>query len=283
MNFFDASFLWKEAVISSVLLAAACAMAGVYAILRRVVFLPAALSQFSGFGVMFAFALTEAAHATHGDGTAIPLAASFCCGIGGAVLLGWKEERSGSRESFIGIVWVLSSAFIVLIAGAVPQESYHVEDLIFGNAVVVAPSQMWTAIFASGAVILLHVLGRSVFMFVSFDEETAGAHGLPTRLINALLFGSMGLIIATTTKTIGALPAFAFAILPGCGALRLFSSTGAILAVAGVSAGLCAFAGYWISFARDLPTGACAVTVTGTMTLLMTGIAEFHSRCRNRV
>ena len=60
MSFFDTSFLWFEAVIASVAVAMACAVVGVWAVLRRAVFLPAALSQVSGLGVVLGLYLLGA-------------------------------------------------------------------------------------------------------------------------------------------------------------------------------------------------------------------------------
>ena len=50
-EFFTSYELWKEAVVSAVLLGAVCGLMGVYTVLRRVVFMPAALSQMAGLGV----------------------------------------------------------------------------------------------------------------------------------------------------------------------------------------------------------------------------------------
>ena len=55
MSFIESAFLWKEAVIASTVLAMALSVTGIFVILRRVVFLPAALSQVSGLGVVISF------------------------------------------------------------------------------------------------------------------------------------------------------------------------------------------------------------------------------------
>lgn len=271
MSFWEASFLWREAVIASVFLAMACGVTGVYSIMGRAVFLPATLSQFSGFGVMLAFAATSIHSATHVSVFLVPEAAGITFALVGALWLGWwKEPLRMTRETLIGITYIVASAGIILIADTLPQEQHHVEDLLFGNAVMVEVSQMWVAVVVSIFVLIVHALRTHVFLFVSFDPETASAHGLRVPFHSAALFCIMGLTIAVTTKTIGALPAFAFSVLPGVAAMALFGRTYSVFIASGIIAALCAFLGYWISFVWDLPTGACTTALVAMVAGLST-------------
>ena len=159
----------------------------------------------------------------------------------------------------IGIAYVTAAALIIGVGAKVPQESHAVDDVLFGNAVMTSVPQMIAAIGVSAAVLLLHVLLFRPFMFISFDPMTARAQGLPVRALDAVLFLSMGLVIAVATKTIGAMPVFAFSVLPPAAALRLVGRTRAAFILAPLMGAAAAFTGYYVSFTLDLPTGACTV------------------------
>src|SRR5438477_7381287 len=54
-GFFEGYFLWRDALVVAALAAMLCAYLGVFIVLRRSVFVSAALSQMSGVGVAAAF------------------------------------------------------------------------------------------------------------------------------------------------------------------------------------------------------------------------------------
>ena len=55
IGFFQAYFLWRNAMAAAVIAAALCGYLGVFIVLRRMTFVSAALSQVSGLGVALSF------------------------------------------------------------------------------------------------------------------------------------------------------------------------------------------------------------------------------------
>jgi len=262
MSFWDTSFLWLEAVVASTALAAVCAVVGVYAILRRVVFLPAALSQVSGLGVVLAFALGSALPSLEHNAILAPEVLALVATMVAALALGWmREPRSLSREAMIGAVYIAASALVILIGDRLPQESHEIEDVLFGNAVAVERGQMVLALAVAGAVLAIHAALFRPFLLAAFDPETAQAHGVPRRALDAALFLTMGVTIAVATKTIGAMPVFAFTVLPAIAALQALRDIRAVLVGAALAGAVSAFLGYYASFTLELPTGACTAAV----------------------
>ena len=269
MSFFESAFLWKEAVIASMAVAVITAVTGLYAILRRVVFLPAALSQVSGLGVVAAFFLAASVPALAGTPLTNPWLLALGVTLIAAMLLGWLPEPKGlSREAVIAIAYIGASALVIVMSDLTPREAHHVDDILFGNAVVVEAGQMGVTLVVALVVSLLHALLFWPFLFASFDQETACAHGVPVRLLDALLFATMGLTIAVSTKTIGALPVFAFSVLPPAASLKLAKSTRAIFILAPCLGAATAFFGYYISFKWELPTGACTTLLAAVVFLV---------------
>ncbi|MCP4676296.1 MAG: metal ABC transporter permease [Deltaproteobacteria bacterium] len=269
MSFFETSFLWFEAVVASTAVAAVCALVGVYTIMRRVVFLPAALSQISGFGVVFAFLLVAWFPALEGSRVAGPEVVAAIITLGAALALGWMPEpKRLSREAIIGIAYIVASALVIMIGDRIPQEAHDIKDILFGNAVAVEKSQMYMALAVSGAVLLVHVAMLRPFLLASFDPDTARAHGVPVGVIDAVLFLTLGLAISTATKTIGAMPVFAFSVLPAATALKLFTDIRLVFLSAALIGSASAFFGYWASFSWSIPTGACMVGTAAVFSLI---------------
>ena len=263
MSFWDSSFLWLEAVIAASAVGAACAVVGVYTILRRVVFLPAALSQVSGFGVVLAFLLPAWFVSLEGSFLSHPLIVAAVVTLAASLLFGWMPEpRRLSRDAVIGVAFILASALILIIGDRIPEGGHDIKDILYGNAVAVESSQMVVALVVSVGVIAVHAVLMRPFLFASFDPDTASAHRVPVRAIDAVLFLSIGLTIAVATKTIGALPVFAFGVLPGVAALSAFHDMRRVLVVAAVIGAASAFLGYWLSFVASVPTGPCMAAVT---------------------
>jgi ABC-type Mn2+/Zn2+ transport system permease subunit len=284
MGFFENSFLWLDVVIAAACSAAAAAVVGVHAMLRRVVFLPAALCQLAGLGVVLAFLLGHAFPSRAQSVLCDPRLYAIAFAAVGALVLGLKRETPGTtREWGLGAAYVVASALIVLVGGYIPQEIHDVGDILFGNAITIERGPMIETAVASAAVLLMHgALARS-FVATAFDPQTARAHGVPVGVLDALLFVSMGLAVAMCTRVVGSLPAFAFAVFPGAAAMRLVRGAKAVVTVAALVGALDAFVGYWASFVLSLPTGACMAAVAAAVFLILRVAAALADRVRLRV
>ena len=85
---------------------------------------------------------------------------------------------------------------------------------------------------------------------------------MPVGALNAFLFVSVGLAVALCTRALGALPVFAFSVLPAMAALALTARIGLVFGLATALGTLSGVAGYAISFRAELPVGATQ-TATG--------------------
>jgi ABC-type Mn2+/Zn2+ transport system permease subunit len=120
---------------------------------------------------------------------------------------------------------------------------------------------------------LVHLLLYKEFIFISLDPETAKASGLKTALLNQLLFLSIALTISVASMSVGALPVFAFMVIPSSAALLLTDhlKNAFLLSVGfGVSAAL---VGFYLSFVFSLPTGPTMLSTAALF--LMPGVVKF--------
>jgi zinc transport system permease protein len=101
-------------------------------------------------------------------------------------------------------------------------------------------------------------------VFVGFDPESARVHGLPVRGLETALWVVVAATVSVTTRALGSLPVFAFAVLPAMGALAATRRLSFAVLVAGVLGAASGALGYGLAYFGSLPVGAseavtCAV------------------------
>ena len=253
--FFSSWELFREPALAGLLAGALLGYLGVYVVLRRMVFLSAALSQSAGLGVTLAF--YAQLHLGLSPKLASPTLFATLATLLAALLLLVEERPKGvRRDSALGALYLVGGAGALALGTRVVDEAYDVESILFGSAVAVLPESF--RLLAGTAIVLLglHLWWLRGFLQASFDREGARVRGLPVRLLELALLASLALAISVGTRILGALPVFAFSVLPAMAALRLSANVprGLFLATAlGAASGFC---GYVVAFLYELPVGA---------------------------
>ena len=197
MSFWEARFLWEEPMLAAVLASAMLGYLSFFVVLRRIVFMSAALSQVSGLGVAVAFLVGSLVGITPHRETPLWLDPSlwalvFAC-LGAVATAMPGRSRRVTPESAVALGYLGASAFVLLVLASprIAQEAHEVGDLLFGNAVVVRRQDLWNLGFAALLILLLvhGILFRS-FLFASFDPDTARVSGVPVRTVELVLHPS---------------------------------------------------------------------------------------------
>lgn len=268
MTFLDALPILQNGLLAGVLVALVSAFLGIYVILKRIVFVSAAISQISSLGVACAFLVAGlfGHHASEVKSQFLsgPGATSvvFAC-VAAIILARQVSEKRITRESILGIGYILPAGLTLLILDALSAEAHAIEDILFGNSVFVSVEQLRVQAATAAVVLLIHFVLYKEFIFTSLDPETATASGLRTRLFNRILLLTIAFTISVSIMSIGALPVFAFMVIPASAALTLTERLGSafLLSVSfGVSAAL---VGFYLSFVFSLPTGPAMLTTAG--------------------
>jgi zinc transport system permease protein len=264
MSFWSAFDFWRDSMAAVLLAGGMCAALGVYVVLRRVVFVGAALTQISGVGVALAFWLGSFLAADPHDAPhwLDPRWLSLLAAVVGAVAFSFS--RGGRRlggETLIGLGWVLASAVVLLVLSSkrIVQEAHEVDDLLYGSAVLVRREEVLVLAAVAAAVLAVHVIFFKELLFVTFDAEMAQTLGYRVALWDVVLYGTIGVGISFAIRVVGMIPAFGFLVLPSSAALLLVNRVSAALPVSiafGVGGGAL---GYYVAFTREWPTGASIV------------------------
>ena len=267
--FFDAWELFGTPALAGAVAGALLGVLGVYVVLRRMVFVSAALSQAAGLGVALAFWTRAVAPVVGAVVATIAAAAPFFLR---------RETRAASlRDGQLGLVYLLGSAG-TLAVGTRIVDAEDIPSLLFGSAVVVLDDTFQELCALTALVLLVHLVGVRGFVQSSIDPDGARVRGLPVRLLDIALLVTLSLTISFSTRVLGALPVFAFSVLPAMAALRLSTNVPRALVVAGVFGALCGFGGYVFAFRFALPVGASQTLTAVVLVLLVSAVAPLFKK-----
>jgi zinc transport system permease protein len=259
-DFLAAKEIWQIPLTASIVAGALLGALGVYVVLRRTVFVSAALTQLSTLGLVATLLVEERVH-IETEHAAEQLAVAIAFSVVGALILGAFRPRRLPAEAAIGAAWVTASGLVVLGVSKLVHAAHDLGGMVFGNAVAIPAGDLVALVVVAAICLGLHALFAKEIAFVSFDPETALAVGMAVRRWDAALFLTIGLAIPVSARALGALPVFAFLTLPAAAALLLRSGFRRAFLVAAVIGVVAAGGGYVLSWLWEIPTGATMVAI----------------------
>jgi ABC-type Mn2+/Zn2+ transport system permease subunit len=258
--------LFSDALWGTLIIAVACSTLGVFVVLRRIVFVGAALAQLSSAGIALALWLSGLGLLARGGPASLLLA--FLATLGGVLFFSQETGRGPiPHDATIGVAYaVAAAAGILLIAKAAHGEAHDL--FLQGNILGITRRDAWLLLALAVPVLALIAVFSKEFLFVSFDPDTASTLGYRVKRWNLLLYLVLGLVIAFAMQFAGVMLVFNFLVLPAVSALLLAHSMAATY-VLSVGAALCAsLAGFLISIIYDLPTAPAIIACSGVLTAL---------------
>ena len=262
---FSTVLLFREALYGALVIALACSVLGVYVVLRRIVFVGAALAQISSAGIALALWLAGAGVALGplGHQTSLSLLLT---------LIAVMFFASGARgkippDATIGVTYSVAAAVgILLIAKAASGEAHDI--FIAGNILGITRRDTLVLLGVAIPVLVVHAVFYKELLFVSFDRETARTLGYNVRWWDLLLYLTLGIVIASAMQFAGVMLVFNFLVLPAVTGLLLSQTMGGVFFWSIASALVAAFAGFSLSVPFDLPSGPAISAASGAFVLL---------------
>jgi zinc transport system permease protein len=259
---FELVLSFKDALFGALVIGIACSTLGVYVVLRRIVFVGAALAQLSSAGIALALFLgglgVGLGLVTH------PIALSLIVTLAGALFFAGGTKSRIPQDATIGVTYAAAGAAgILLIAKAAGGEAHDI--FLQGNILGMTRRDVYTLLAVTIPVLLLHIAFYKEFLFVSFDRETARTLGYNVRRWTLLLYLTLGLVIAFAMQFAGVMLVFSFLVLPAVTGLLVARSMTTMFVVSVSSAILAAVVGFALSVPYDLPSGPSIVAASSVI------------------
>lgn len=267
----DTAWFFRTALAGSVLVAVCCAVVGVHVVGRRIVLTGLALPQVAAAGIALSF-LAEGFAGT-GEGTGLAwlrnhdLMALLACMAGAAALMERPGRRGGAGEVRTAAVFCLAGGLSFLLVQGSAAGMEEVRNLVAGDVLGIHEERLAELALFLVPVLLLTALLHRRFLFAAFDPGMAASLGIRTRLHDLLFYACLAVTVARSVHATGTLSSFAFLVLPGAAAMRLWRGEGAVFAGAAALAAAGAASGFLVA-ADDRVNGPVGPTATAVMFLL---------------
>lgn len=262
-----------EIQLIAVVVAASCALPGVFLVLRRMAMMSDAISHAILFGIVIAFFAV-------GD-LASPL---LILGAGATGLLTVVSvellQRSGRvrEDAAIGLVFpVLFSIGVILIARSAGQVHLDTDAVLLGELAFAPFDRLSIAgvdIGPKSLAVMLSILALNVaFIAVyfkelkvaTFDAPLAAALGLAPVLIHYLLMALVSITAVGAFQAVGSILVVALMIAPPASAYLLTDRLSRMLAFSVGIGAITAISGYWLAHMLDASIAGSMATMAGAI------------------
>ncbi|MGC8886320.1 MAG: metal ABC transporter permease [Verrucomicrobiia bacterium] len=270
IEIFSPDFLLRNSLYVSVIVGLVCPLAGIYLVLRRMVFLGVALPQISSLGIAIALSVhiwLGHSDAFHGEEQkTLIYAGAIGLSLISIIWLAFSESKKQIySESRLGAVYAIALAASILILAKCPVAERGWLNLLKGEIVSVSNADLWLTVIGLGVVILCFWRFNREFTLISFDPEMAITLKKNILLWDLFLFLLIGTTIAIAVLTVGPLVAFGFTVIPPLITRLYVKSMRNFMILSSLTSGLAALIGFIIAYKYDLPVGALDVTLLGAV------------------
>lgn len=259
-DFVAAWELFRDPTLCAVVAGAMLGYLSAYVVLRRMVFVSAAVSQAAGLGVALSF--YAGIHWGYEIG---PTSGAVALSLAVSAALVIDPRRLGlSSEALLGLAFALCSAAAIVIGSKITQEANDIQAILFGTAVLVDRADYLRVLYVAIALAVIHLWWFRGLTFASFDPSAARVQRLPVTALHAVMLLSIGVAVGVSARALGSLPVFALSTLPAMAAAMLVRSRlWAVFAVAALLGAAAGGLGYLVAFLRDWPVGASQTLIAG--------------------
>jgi zinc transport system permease protein len=259
----------QRAFLAGIAVAIVCPLIGVFLVLRRLSLLADGLGHVTFAGLAAGFLLGV-----------YPLFAALIAALVGAV--GIERIRTRGRiagDAAIAMFYTAGLAVGVVIVSRAGGFNANVLGYLFGSIAAVAQGDLLTVLALAGVVVALIAVFYKELLYLTFDEGSARAAGLPAVAVNTLLSALAAVTTVAAMRIVGLLLVSSLMVLPALTAIRLAASFRQTLVLAVVAALVAVLAGLTASFYLDTAPGGTIVLVA----LALFGIASLIEGRRSQV
>jgi zinc/manganese transport system permease protein len=269
----DVFEIMKWPLLACLLLPGLLVYLGLHIVRREIIFVDLALAQVAALGTCFGILM----HYEPASWESYALSLAFTFVGAGIFTLTRTHRHRVPQEALIGIVYVFTAAFGILLLSRSPEGNEELRRTLIGEVLLVTPAQVLRTFGLYVGIGLVHWFCRKKFLTISFEPARAEAEGLALRWWDFLFYAMFGWVVTSFVQIGGVLLVFSFLIVPAVCASFLADSLGKKLLIGWVTATVASVAGLWLSYVMDLPTGAAIVCTLGAALLLSMVAARFRA------
>ncbi|MFX1510128.1 MAG: metal ABC transporter permease [Promethearchaeota archaeon] len=218
----------QRVLLASVLIAVIAATTGTFMVFRGLSFLTAGVAHAALGGVALALFLRATGIAPWFD----PILGAVVFAVFVAVMTAYAGERGIAQkmEVAVGVSFALSMSIAVLLMYYLPPTMVPVIwDYLVGDILLLDDLDIILLLGVAFSLIILFILFKKEFVYVSIDMEGSSAHGMHARGYNYLMLIFAAVAIALTIKAVGAILVYAILIAPAAASNEIMKTVNNVI------------------------------------------------------
>jgi zinc transport system permease protein len=251
----DAFFLYgflQRALLAGIFIAVACAILGVFLILRRDAMIGHGLAHITFAGVALGLFLNV-----------MPLVVALIVAVGASLVIMKLKVKAGLHgDTAIAIFSSVGFALGILLTTL--SQSFNVDlfSYLFGEILAIETSEVFFSVILAFVVVILVVLNYHKFMYMTFDRESAKASGVKVDRLDTLLTVLTAVTVVLGMKVVGILLVSALVVIPAAAGLQLASSFKQAICLSTSISIASVVLGLILAFLLDLPASGSIVLLS---------------------
>jgi zinc transport system permease protein len=239
----------QRAFLAGILIAVACAVLGLFLVLRKDAMIGHGLAHIAFAGVALGLFLNV-----------LPLAAALVVSVAAAIAVMRLKDRAGLHgDTAIGIFSSLGLAIGILLASLARSFNVELMAYLFGDILAIEPLEVWLTLVLAAAVLVAVRLNYAKLLYMTFDRESARAAGIPVGRLDTLLMVLTAVTIVLGMKVAGTLLVAALIVIPAAAGLQVAASFRSAVWVSIAVAVVSVAGGLGLSLVLNVPASAAIV------------------------
>lgn len=242
----------QRALLAGIFVAIACALLGVFLILRREAMIGHGLAHVTFAGVALGLFLKV-----------MPLVAALIVAVLAALGIMKLKEKAGLYGD-TAIAIFSSAGFALGLLFVTFAHSFNVDlfGYLFGEILAIETTEVWLSITLAGVVVFIVILNYHKFMYITFDRDSAKVSGIRVNRLDVLLTTLTAITVVLGMKIVGLLLVAALIVIPAAAGLQVASSFKQAILLSSFVALISVALGLLLAFYFDLPASGTIVILS---------------------
>ncbi len=189
-----------------------------------------------------------------------PIFSAIAFSVAAAVgIEGLRNSKRVFSDSVLALFLSGSLAIAVVVLSLAKGFNANLFSYLFGSISTVSPTDVWITVGLAVIVFLNVLLLYKELFFVSFDEETAQASGLPVKRLNLMMIILAAVAVALSIRIVGVLLIGALMVIPVIAAMQYGRSFRTTLFISVAFSLISVIVGLFSSYYLDIASGGAIV------------------------
>jgi len=249
--FFQYNFL-QNAFISAILASIACGIIGTIIIEKKLVMMSGGIAHtaFGGIGLGYFLSIEPIIGA---------LFFSVLSALGIAII---HKKAKTSSDILIGMFWSLGMALGILFIAFTPGYPPDMTSYLFGDILMVSQMDLNITIMLDCIIIFIILAFFDSFKAYLFDEEFAAIIGVPTTVLEYILYVLIALTVVILIRVVGIILIITLLTVPPSIARQFTYQLRNVILLSIVLGIIFCLTGLWLSYTLHIPSGSVIIIVS---------------------